>query len=589
LEGAGHDRLLADVTARLSVALSLSASDERRLHLADRAVELARSCGEPATLGRALAAHCDAIASPDHVLDRLAESSEIVTIAERTGDAPLELLGRRLRYVACLELGDLVSVDREVAAFERRADALGNPLYSWYGPLWRAQMALLHGDFDGCDAGIAQIDAMGHAAGSLNAPMLAVVLRLGRHGAAGDVEAVAAMVDGFIGGDTTLARYLSSVGAFARAYALAGRRGEATLLLDRAAAEGLHHLAFDAEWLACMAMIVDAAVMLDHPIVTAALEALEPYADLMAFEGIGAGLYGATARFVARGCSMVGRHDDAVAYARRALDLDRRIGGSVVGESHRTLAECLERRGSTGDSADAADHHGQADLVFGDLGLTHLVRSSGSASAPSRGPAPAEPPGEPLGEPLEPPGEELRRDGDVWHVTFAGTTTIVKHTKGMADLAVLLAAPGRAIHVTELEGVHPDALGSRGADALDRRAIRAYRDRLAELTEEIDDADAAHDLARAERARVEHDALVDQLAGSMGLGGRPRAAGADPVERLRKAVSARIRDTIGRLGERHPPLGRHLGNAVRTGTYCSYQPEQPVVWRCQTGSGASRP
>jgi hypothetical protein len=156
----------------------------------------------------------------------------------------------------------------------------------------------------------------------------------------------------------------------------------------------------------------------------------------------------------------------------------------------------------------------------------------------------------------------------------------------MGDLAVLLAAPGREIHVSELAGVAPGALGGSGGEALDRRAIRAYRDRLAELAEEIDDADAAHDLARAERSRVEYDALVEQLSGSMGIGGRPRPAGADPIERLSKAVSARIRDAIRRLDAVQPPLGRHLAIAVRTGTYCSYRPEQTVVWRCQTRSGA---
>ena len=30
-------------------------------------------------------------------------------------------------------------------------------------------------------------------------------------------------------------------------------------------------------------------------------------------------------------------------------------------------------------------------------------------------------------------------------------------------------------------------------------------------------------------------------------------------------------------------LGRHLENAVRTGTWCSYRPEAPVAWELDQG------
>jgi hypothetical protein len=43
-------------------------------------------------------------------------------------------------------------------------------------------------------------------------------------------------------------------------------------------------------------------------------------------------------------------------------------------------------------------------------------------------------------------------------------------------------------------------------------------------------------------------------------------------------VTWRVRAAIRRIGELHPELGRHLANAVRTGTWCSYRPESPVAW-----------
>ena len=59
---------------------------------------------------------------------------------------------------------------------------------------------------------------------------------------------------------------------------------------------------------------------------------------------------------------------------------------------------------------------------------------------------------------------------------------------------------------------------------------------------------------------------------------RPPAA-AGPAWRGPKAVSARIHDAIARIERVNPALGRHLRQAVATGTQCSYTPPEPVHWR----------
>ncbi len=563
--------LRATVLARLSVALSLSAPDARRLELAEAAVGLAREAGEAIVLARALAAHCDAISGPAHVGRREDEASEIIAIAEAEGDGPLELLGRRLRYVARLERGDIAGVEADAAAYARRAESIGNPLYSWYVPLWQAQQAVVAGDVEGAERLIAEAEVLGRAAGSVNGPMLATVLRLAAFFQRGDYAAAVNIVESLDVAGPDIAVYISAIGGYALAYTLAGRTVEATALLDRAAALGVRAQVVDAEWLPNMTNLVRAAAALNHPVLPDALSLLEPYASLVAFEGIGAGLYGSVARVVALGCSALGRHDDAVRYAVQALAVNRGFGGTLAADAQRTLADCMTARGDSAAEAEAL--HADADAAYAAVGARHLIRCSREVP-----PAPT--------PPLA--GNELRRVGDVWHVAYGGTATIVKHSKGLADLAVLLARPGQEVHVTGLEGIPAAMLAGAGGDALDRRAIAAYKDRLAELAEELDDADAAHDIGRAELARAEYDVLVDQLTGAVGISGRARAAGPEPVERLRKAVSARLRDAIRRIEAVHPPLGRHLANAVRTGTYCSYQPEVSTIWRCQATSGGDR-
>jgi hypothetical protein len=79
------------------------------------------------------------------------------------------------------------------------------------------------------------------------------------------------------------------------------------------------------------------------------------------------------------------------------------------------------------------------------------------------------------------------------------------------------------------------------------------------------------------KLRAEIEFVRDELSGAYGLGGRARKA-ADVGDRARKAVTSRIRESIDRIGKEHPALARHFENAIRTGTFCSYQPDRPLRW-----------
>ncbi|QYG92959.1 hypothetical protein HC251_11310 [Iamia sp. SCSIO 61187] len=189
----------------------------------------------------------------------------------------------------------------------------------------------------------------------------------------------------------------------------------------------------------------------------------------------------------------------------------------------------------------------------------------------------------------------FRLDGDVRIVAFAGRSATVRDLKGFRYLVRMLADPGREFHVLDLvaveqgslptgppAGVGPgDALTSGGAGlpALDDEARHAYRRRLAEVDEDIEDALRCNDPARAELAQCDRDYLVAELAYAVGLGGRLRAVGSD-AERARVAVARTLRYATARLAEHAPELAAHLANCLHTGTYCSYRPDPlaPVAW-----------
>jgi len=189
----------------------------------------------------------------------------------------------------------------------------------------------------------------------------------------------------------------------------------------------------------------------------------------------------------------------------------------------------------------------------------------------------------------------FRREGDYWSVIFEGRTVRVRDLKGMRYLARLLADPGREYHVLDLvaaetgsgaqvdssqaAGLPRSALGDAG-ESLDAQAKDAYRRRLAEIDDDLEQARAIGDAERAAQADTERDFLVQELARAFGLGGRDRRA-ASTSERARAAVTRAVRQAMTRITEHHPQLGEHLSRTIRTGTYCAYVPDPraPAHWR----------
>jgi tetratricopeptide (TPR) repeat protein len=178
----------------------------------------------------------------------------------------------------------------------------------------------------------------------------------------------------------------------------------------------------------------------------------------------------------------------------------------------------------------------------------------------------------------------FRREGDYWSVSFDGRTVRVRDLKGMRYLARLLADPGREYHVLDLvaaeTGSGAPVDSSDAGESLDAQAKDAYRRRLAEIEDDLEQARAIGDAERAAQADAERDFLVQELARAFGLSGRDRRA-ASASERARAAVTRAVRQAMTRIAEHHPQLGHHLSRTIRTGTYCAYVPDPraPAGWR----------
>jgi hypothetical protein len=303
--------------------------------------------------------------------------------------------------------------------------------------------------------------------------------------------------------------------------------------------------------------------------------------------GFAEGSLGAVDRYLGLLAATMGRLDDAERHLAEAIRLNEGMGARPwTAHSQADLARLLLLRAGSGDLDRARELQRAALATAGSLGMVALEARLGDqlVTGPERkeaGPAGA--------------AGIFRREGEYWMVAFEGDTMQLRDAKGMGYLARLLEVPGRELHALELArtqtaaraergargaaDLRGDALGDAGA-VLDPEAKAAYRRRLQDLQEEVAEAERFNDAERATRARQEMEFIADELAGAVGLGGRDRNA-ASAAERARVSVTRAIRSAMARIANHNPALGKHLESTVRTGTYCSYNPDPrvPMSWQ----------
>ena len=176
-------------------------------------------------------------------------------------------------------------------------------------------------------------------------------------------------------------------------------------------------------------------------------------------------------------------------------------------------------------------------------------------------------------------GNRFCRAGEVWQLAFSGEAIQLRDRKGLRHIAQLLSQPDREFHVLALVGLENDASGGSRAPALgdagphlDEQAKNAYRRRLEEIEDDLEEATRHNDLGRIGQAHSERDFLVRELSRAVGLGNRDRRASA-ASERARVSVTRAIRRALRQIQDHHAALFEHLERTIQTGTYCVYRPD----------------
>jgi len=228
------------------------------------------------------------------------------------------------------------------------------------------------------------------------------------------------------------------------------------------------------------------------------------------------------------------------------------------------------------------------------------VSSNGPNGAPRESPIDRRVGNEPTATCLHAGEGIFRREGEYWSVGDDGTILRLRNTKGLRYIAQLLRSPGREVHVSDMiapEQPAPSTPLGQMSDAqlrqlgmqtisgtseplLDSAARAAYKRRIEDLRDQLDDATRFNDIERAARARHEIEFLTQELARAVGLRGHGRTA-TSHAERARLNVTRAIKSVVKRINAGNPNLGRYLATTIKTGTFCSYTPDPRIrmVWK----------
>ena len=310
--------------------------------------------------------------------------------------------------------------------------------------------------------------------------------------------------------------------------------------------------------------------------------------------------WGAAAHYLGALASLLARWDAAAAHFEDALCAGAAAGAILeVRRTQLAYIRLLLTRAAPGDDVKA--EHLLAELIAS----LHLLRAPGAVPAEE---GMADEHGAPAavrradlaaqalrsGGRAAPRRYLFRREGDYWALAADGKVSRVRSLRGFDYIAELLRHPYQPIYVVDLAalGAPPEnrlsieEAAEHGlrvsaeadiAPALDRRARDDYRTRWRELLVEEAEAQRDNDVGRAARIQHEIDMLTAQLGAAAGGSGGGRS-GPSLKERARVNVRNCITAALRAVRHHDEPLWRHLANSIKTGSFCCYGPERPVIW-----------
>jgi tetratricopeptide (TPR) repeat protein len=560
--------LRARVMARLASARQPAPDPEQPIALAKQAMALARELGDRRTLAAVLRDARSAYLPMDSLQERTVLDLETLALANETGDTLAAVYTERRLAIDCLEAGQIAAALAHLDEYDRLVEERREPHRAWHSKYERASIHTLLGRFDDAERLLREADgSLIHTQDPL------ARLAKGGHWATFAWTSTrpfdyAALYRNFA---TARATNQSLDLQFAEMVARC-RMGDAAYV--RAAWERWPLERIPARFTGSELRAEMARLLGDRASGEVLYRRMQDWTDR--FTNSFTGSEGSFSRPLGQLADFLGRADEAGQHFEAAIEHNRRAGALPwVAHTQKAYAEMLGRIGGETNGRRARQLMDEARAIGEALGMPGLIEAIDSLRGGDGRSVP--PAATRAGDRLADLIGAFTLEGDYWTIRFEGRELRFKDSKGLQILAHLVRHPGREFHVLQLVAV---AGGSDSSEALiegpayagpDASARADYRDRAEDLQDQLAEAEAHSDLGRVARLRAELDALADEIARGHGLGGRERKTGGS-AERARINVQRRLADTLRKIEEACPSLGRQLARTLRTGSYCAYEP-----------------
>lgn len=630
----------AMVSARLAAELySRRENPERQRMLSRRADTTARDVNDPKALLSALhQRHLSLLPDCGRNGEGLRNADEMLATASTLGDDEQWCLAFALRQAELLRQGDLMRADVGAAALSNAARGAGGRVYAETLAAWTATRAFIDGRFEEALPGawrfLEATRKVFPEAVALFLPGAVTMLR--EVGRLDEVEPLAARCA------EAYPWLIVSRVALAQIRLARGDIESARMMLRAQLAQGFADLTDNLFLPAYAAALAELTVELgDSAHADELYDVLLPHEPCNIVPGPFA-FAGPAARYLGMLAATRGKFEDAEKHFRKALLLSSRTAARPwIAYTEVDYAGMLLERDGTGDRELATRFIDSALNLARALKMDRLASRAEALKSRQREPSqtiigrPTEGAPRQTSElDLSTAGEELelnaagpgmsasagvpghadarleqssleednvfKREGDYWTIVFGKKITRLRHVKGLSMIAWLLRHPHREFLAWTLDRLasgcdmapdnvrpgaefDPELPGRAGTcdsgPLLDTQARANYSRRLKELQEDLDEAKSFNDIGRTSAIEEEIGFITSELCRGIGLGGRARKWPSE-TERARVNVTNSVRAVLAKLRRENPALGRYLANTIKTGRFCTFDPDPsfPAEW-----------